>query len=127
MSKLKTPREKKDASLGLDRRNTYGENDKSSRKNIPKSKQRSHQAERRAALQPLQQLAGPLNEDLAIEAELKSRLNTIAKQRKGFKKRADSPLSDFIARQAYWAKRRESAASYWEARVPELPTEEQIP
>ena len=48
MSRIKSPQDKKNASLERDRRNTYGENAKSSRKNIPQSKQLSHQAERRA-------------------------------------------------------------------------------
>ena len=46
MSKVKTPQQKKRLSYEHDRRNSYGENQKSSRKNIPKSKQRSHQEER---------------------------------------------------------------------------------
>ncbi|MET3912937.1 hypothetical protein ABID59_007311 [Bradyrhizobium sp. S3.3.6] len=53
MSKVKTPREKKQLSYANDRRNTYGENQKSSRKNIPRSKQLSHQDERRAVRQAL--------------------------------------------------------------------------
>ncbi|MHC2522796.1 hypothetical protein [Bradyrhizobium diazoefficiens] len=53
MSKVKTPREKKQLSYANDRRNTYGENQKSSRKNIPRSKQLSHQDERRAVRQTL--------------------------------------------------------------------------
>ncbi|MGC2617441.1 MAG: hypothetical protein WA414_00280 [Acidobacteriaceae bacterium] len=49
MSRLKSPQEKKTASLDLDRRNAYGENAKASRKGIPRSKKRSHSAERQAA------------------------------------------------------------------------------
>jgi hypothetical protein len=57
MSTIKLPQEKKAASLKRDCRNAYGENDKSSRKNIPRSKQRSHQAERLAANQPLRKVS----------------------------------------------------------------------
>jgi hypothetical protein len=47
--KRKTPQEKKRQSYLRDRRNTYGENDKSSRKNIPRSKRRRSRSERRLA------------------------------------------------------------------------------
>ena len=55
----KTPPEKKRLSLVRDRRNTYGENDKSSRKNIRRGKQRGQMQLRRAVAQQLQ-LPGPL-------------------------------------------------------------------
>jgi hypothetical protein len=53
VSKVKTPQQKKRLSYQHDRRNTYGENQKSSRKNIPRSKQLSHQDERRSVRQAL--------------------------------------------------------------------------
>ncbi len=53
MSKVKTPQDKKRLSYEHDRRNTYGENHKSSRKNIPRSKRLSHQDECRAVRQVL--------------------------------------------------------------------------
>jgi len=43
-----TPQQKKQLSLARDRRNTYGENSKSSRKNIPLSKALDIRSERRA-------------------------------------------------------------------------------
>jgi transketolase len=92
MSKLKSPREKKLASLALDRRNVYGENDKASRKNIPKTKQQKKQALRRAANQPLQALRGSFNEESASAAELTARDQVIEKKRKLFRKRPDAPL-----------------------------------
>ena len=49
VSKIKSPQEKKRASLEFDRRNIYGENSKASRKGIQKGKQRSHMEERRSA------------------------------------------------------------------------------
>jgi hypothetical protein len=92
VSRIKSPQEKKNASLERDRRNTYGENAKSSRKNIPKSKQLSHQAERRAAKTPLVSLKENIEEDAAVAAELKVREQIIEKKRKGFRKKPDSPL-----------------------------------
>ncbi len=44
----KSPQEKKALSYVRDRRNDYGENDKASRKNIPRAKARSHRLVRRA-------------------------------------------------------------------------------
>jgi hypothetical protein len=44
-----TPQEKKRLSYERDRRNTYGENDKSSRKNIPRGKRLASRAARRSA------------------------------------------------------------------------------
>ncbi|MGA2278488.1 MAG: hypothetical protein ABSG00_12885 [Terracidiphilus sp.] len=92
MSSIKSPKQKKSLSLERDRRNTYGENAKASRKNIPKSKQTSHQSERRAANAPLAKVKGQLSEDMAVEFELESRTVQIEKRRKGFKKSADQPL-----------------------------------
>lgn len=45
--KFRNPQEKKDLSYKKDRRNTYGENDKSSRKNIPRSKAQGNKKLRR--------------------------------------------------------------------------------
>jgi len=47
MKRRLSPQEKKAHSYAKDRRNTYGENDKSSRKNIPLAKARGHRAARR--------------------------------------------------------------------------------
>jgi hypothetical protein len=99
VSKLKSPQEKKTASLDHDRRNTYGENDKSSRKNIPKSKQLSHQAERKAANQPLGKLRTAVSEDDEAAVELESRVRAIEKRRNGFRKRPDASLRELITYQ----------------------------
>jgi hypothetical protein len=69
MSKVKTPQQKKRLSYDHDRRNSYGENQKSSRKNIPKSKQRSHQEERRSVRQVLIAAQGEVAEEAADEAQ----------------------------------------------------------
>jgi hypothetical protein len=100
MSKTKSPQDKKAFSLERDRRNTYGENAKSSRKNIPKSKQLGHQAERRAATVPLNRVKGTASEDEAIQAELLSRESQISKRRVSFVKHADAPLGEVLKRKA---------------------------
>jgi hypothetical protein len=97
VSKLKTPREKKLASLALDSRNVYGENDKASRKGIPRGKQRSHQSLRRAAKRPLQNLSTQQEEDDLVRAEAEVKDREIQAKRKAFKKRPDAPLSALLA------------------------------
>ncbi len=69
MSKVKTPKEKKRLSYEHDRRNTYGENQKSSRKNIPRSKQRSQQDERRSVRQTLVVAQGDVVDEAIDEAQ----------------------------------------------------------
>lgn len=100
MSKPRTPQEKKELSLERDRRNTYGENAKSSRKNIPLSKQASHQAERRAGNAPLMAIRGTVPEDLALDAELHSREQVIEKHREAFVKHPDTPLGTVLKHKA---------------------------
>ena len=92
MSKLKTPREKKLASLALDARNVYGENDKASRKLVPRRKQEGHQAIRRASKQPLQSIASGIGEDELAQKEAEVKTREIVERRKAFKKRPDAPL-----------------------------------
>jgi hypothetical protein len=96
VSKFKTPREKKLASLALDGRNVYGENDKASRKGIPRSKQLSHQALRRAAKVPLQNLDSRNGEDVLVHAEALVKEREIQGKRKAFKKRPDAPLGALL-------------------------------
>jgi hypothetical protein len=91
MSKLKSPREKKAASLALDGRNVYGENDKSSRKAIPLRKQLSHQNVRRAS-QPLAKLSSVVSEDDLVAIEAKVRAAEVAATRARFRKRPDESL-----------------------------------
>ncbi|MDX8352356.1 hypothetical protein [Cognatiyoonia sp. IB215182] len=57
-----TPQEKKAFSYAKDRRNCYGENDKSSRKNIPLSKAKAVRAVRRADKVKLQ--AAPFSDEV---------------------------------------------------------------
>jgi len=100
VSTIKSPKEKKELSLDKDRRNTYGDNAKSSRKNIPKSKRLSHQSERQAANRPLTAAKGHVTEGVADQVELDSRDAAIAKRRVGFKKSPDQPLGLVLERRA---------------------------
>ncbi|MFI9509901.1 hypothetical protein [Nocardia sp. NPDC052566] len=91
----RTPQEKKQLSYCKDRRNDYGENDKASRKNLPRKRARVHRANRHHAAQILSQSIGPFDPDRAdhTEQELKSR------RPKVFRKSPDVPLGDHVARQ----------------------------
>jgi hypothetical protein len=98
VSKLKTPREKKLASLALDGRNVYGENDKSSRKAIPLRKQLSHQALRRASKQPLSTLESNASEDNLIQVEAELLANEIGAKRQRFANALTNPWVLFFKR-----------------------------
>ncbi|WP_144441193.1 hypothetical protein [Bradyrhizobium sp. CCGE-LA001] len=99
MSKVKSPREKKRLSYEHDRRNTYGENHKSSRKNIPRSKRRSHQDERRAVRQALLGAKGAVADESADEAHSQVLRQGRIKKLKAFRKSPDSPLGEVVQRQ----------------------------
>ena len=92
MSTVKNPEEKKRLSLARDRRNRFGENNKSSRKNIQRGKQRRHMDKRRTVSEVLGHLKGEVQEDRAAEAELQARIRITDSERRGFKKRPDTPL-----------------------------------
>jgi hypothetical protein len=98
MSKIKSPSEKKRLSLKHDRRNTYGENSKSSRKSIAKSKQRRHMDERRGVGQLLDGLRGIVDEDAAAKVELEVKVTIADSRNRGFKKVPDMPLGLVLAR-----------------------------
>lgn len=99
MSKEKNPQEKKASSLKRDRRNTYGENSKSSRKNIPKGKRISRQRERRAIAQDLVPLSGlPASDEPIMAAEHAAKTTERRLKRLRFKKVADEPLGVVIER-----------------------------
>lgn len=100
MASTKSPQEKKQLSLERDRRIIYGENAKSSRKNIPRSNALSHKSTRKAANTPLQAIKGAVQEEDAIESELTSRTKLLEKKRKTFVKQPDLPLGAVLARKA---------------------------
>src|SRR5262245_56233095 len=83
-----TPQEKKRNSYSKDRRNTYGENAKSSRKNISRNKRIRVRDERRTAQEPLRGASLILDESQVDLASAKA----IRKRKKSWKKRPDSPL-----------------------------------
>lgn len=99
MGRSKTPQEKKRLSYEHDRRNAYGENDKSSRKNIPRSKQRAAQAYRSKTKQLLGDGVRGADPD-QVEA------NVLAVRGKGsgistaWKKFPDVPLRSWLQRKA---------------------------
>ena len=98
MSTIKNPSQKKRLSLERDRRNTYGENSKSSRKNIAKAKQRQHMDERRSVTHILGQLKGQADDDVVSQAELEVKLAIADSRNRGFKKVPDKPLGIVLAR-----------------------------
>lgn len=100
MSKLKTPPEKKDASLTNDCRNVYGENDKASRKLIPLGKQQGQRHLRRNVREALNSITSELSEDeiLAVEADASTR--EIQGKRDRFRKQADAPLAGVLREKA---------------------------
>lgn len=95
MSKIKHPYDKKQKSLKHDCRNTYGENDKSSRKAIAQGKARQHRAERRAGRAQLHVING-LNDEQYYILGFYSLLKSYKNRRAGFKKWADKPLGDVL-------------------------------
>ncbi|HET9157149.1 MAG TPA: hypothetical protein VFN91_10815 [Myxococcaceae bacterium] len=96
MSKLRTPQEKKRASLTKDRRNDYGENAKASRKNIPRSKARAERAYRRGVHEALRAAAAPLDE---ASLNVSEKQIAEARLRLGFRKSPDIPLAEHIRKQ----------------------------
>lgn len=97
--KQKTPQEKKALSYEKDCRNTYGENDKSSRKNIPLRKAKQNRAFRKTTNQILQAVME------SHVAELEILENEIRSVKKGnWKKSSDKPLKYVVQRKLEWRK-----------------------
>jgi hypothetical protein len=96
MRRAKTPQEKKTLSLEKDRRNSYGENDKSSRKNIPRAKARVNRANRHVEQRILDGAVGEPDEEVenAVEQHL------LGRRRKVWRKWADQPLGKLLAQRA---------------------------
>jgi hypothetical protein len=88
-----SPQEKKRLSYERDRRNTYGENDKSSRKNIPRAKRRARRANRRLVSTALAAVQGVVVESVAEAAV--ERINRT--RPRAFRKYPDTPLGDVVA------------------------------
>jgi hypothetical protein len=89
-----SPQEKKALSYAKDRRNTYGENDKSSRKNIPLRKRLVNKANRHAVQQQLDDAVGPVDAERAERTEVRLR----GTRGKSWRKRPDEPLGQVLER-----------------------------
>ena len=85
----KSPQQKKRLSLQKDRRNTYGENAKSSRKSIPKSKALSHRKVRHGAKDAIGQL---VQSSEAVAEVTESTLTKPRLQKGRWRKSPDTPL-----------------------------------
>lgn len=92
----KSPQEKKRLTLEKDRRNSYGENDKASRKNIPRAKARVNRANRHEDQMILGGAVGVPNPELddAVEQKL------LGRRRKVWRKWPDQPLGKMLAKRA---------------------------
>jgi hypothetical protein len=90
----KTPQDKKTLSLRKDRRNTYGENDKASRKAIPLAKARVNRANRHLDNQLLDAASGEPNAEAAAETE--DRVE--GRRKKAWRKAPDQALGVVLAR-----------------------------
>lgn len=91
---MTTPQAKKRLSYAKDRRNTFGENSKASRKGIPLAKERENRAERHAQDKLLSVAAEVIEPDQLAEVELLVR-STKPRQ---WKKSPDKPLGEVLAR-----------------------------
>jgi hypothetical protein len=91
---MKTPQEKKSISYQKDRRNTFGENSKASRKGIPLSKALSIRAERHSQDHILSETLKAKDDELLalIENDVRS-----TKPRQ-WRKTPDKPLGEVLAR-----------------------------
>jgi hypothetical protein len=90
----RSPQKKKALSYEKDRRSIYGENDKSSRKNIPLRKRLANKANRHAMQQQLHEAEGLVDLDRADQAEVPRR------RPKVWRKRPDIPLGVYLDRPA---------------------------
>lgn len=98
MSRVKSPQEKKRLSLENDRRNTYGENKKSSRKNIPRRKRLTQQSLRRSLAVALKEIERSSSEDQIDAAESETRDKVLRGSRAKFRKVPDAPLGAIFER-----------------------------
>ncbi len=89
----KSPQEKKRLSLLKDRRNTYGENSKASRKRIASRKRERSRVDRRLRNQPLGPARGRV--DSVIEEQVEIR--RVAAPKSYWRKFPDEPLGEVIA------------------------------
>jgi hypothetical protein len=93
----RSPQEKKALSYAKDRRNDYGENDKSSRKNIRRNKLAPNRADRHREHQVLSQAAGvDVTPEVAERAETKLLAKRSMWLTKRWRKWRDAPLGEIV-------------------------------
>jgi hypothetical protein len=92
----KTPQEKKRLGYENDRRNTYGENSKASRKGIPLAKARANRAERHTQDHVLATAIGAENNDALVAVENRVR----GTEPRYWRKFPDTPLGEVLDRKA---------------------------
>ena len=95
IKRLKSPQEKKALSYAKDCRNTYGENDKSSRKNVALRKANINCAYRSKINAVLKVADGKV--DLAETESIEHKVKIVKKDK--WKKSPDMPLREFVERQ----------------------------
>ncbi len=94
----RNPQEKKALSYAKDRRNDYGENDKSSRKNIRRNKRIPNRADRHREHQVLSTATGPVVVTEVVEqAEVRLLAKKSMWMTKRWRKWRDAPLAEIVA------------------------------
>ncbi|ALG06674.1 hypothetical protein [Kibdelosporangium phytohabitans] len=94
MDRRRTPQEKKQLSYSKDRRNWYGENDKSSRKNIALRKRLMNRATRHRANQRLAGAVGLV--DATAEAQVAERVTGTRRRADTWRKAPDTQLGAYV-------------------------------
>lgn len=94
----RSPQEKKALSYARDRRNDYGENDKSSRKNIRRNKRIPNRADRHRERRTLASATGPVSPEAAEHAEVELRVKKSMWITKRWRKWRDAPLGEIVTR-----------------------------
>jgi hypothetical protein len=92
----KSPQEKKALSYAKDRRNDYGENDKSSRRNIRRNKRVPNRADRHREHQLLTGATGPVVADIAERVEDRLLVKKSMWYTKRWRKWPDARLADVV-------------------------------
>jgi len=112
----KSPQQRKREAYSKERRNVYGQNDKASRKNIPRAKRRAARANRRATHQELAEALGSPEPDRIARAQERTK----ARRPVRFKKTPDVPLGRVLARRRWrvWQLEIDQPGDEW---VPDLP------
>jgi hypothetical protein len=92
----RSPQEKKALSYAKDRRNAYGENDKSSRKNIRRNKRTPNRADPHREHQVLASATGIRIDEVAERAEAKLLAKKSMWMTKRWRKFRDAPLAEVV-------------------------------